>query len=254
MAQIGAMSAIQTVTVPDTHIPGIYTTGMGITGSFVLADPLAPNLSNADIYDNLLWFSFYDGRGTVNQADIQTPAQAFLPPFPKFVIFTDAFGNIIDWDIDLPTPYPQLSGFSPDGSYHPNTEPGMQQYYIHTSLALDLAQIAQCASSNHVTENCDNFYDVASVTNDPGIWVEGTPIPEPGTLFLFGAGLIELAALGRIIAPPMNHRLENSVPPVRQAAPPINSAFLSIAVCLWRCIARSRASDTAAASGPRGRP
>lgn len=62
-----------------------YTNEQNITGSFTVASPLAPNLSNADISANLVALSFSDGQATRTLAD---------SVLCGFEVSTDAGGNI----------------------------------------------------------------------------------------------------------------------------------------------------------------
>ncbi|AVP96216.1 hypothetical protein C7S18_02965 [Ahniella affigens] len=62
-----------------------YTNAQNITGSFTVANPLAPNLSNADIGASLVALSFSDGQATRTLAD---------SVLCGFEVSTDASGNI----------------------------------------------------------------------------------------------------------------------------------------------------------------
>jgi hypothetical protein len=81
------------VTIEDVTPPaGTYTTAMRVTGSFEVAEALAPNLSKVSIRDSVLSFSFNDGRNTVADDTIDSPV---------FEVTTDAQGDIIGWLVQL---------------------------------------------------------------------------------------------------------------------------------------------------------
>src|SRR5262245_22669856 len=72
---------------------GSYTTSMNVTGSFTLGSSLLPNLSNADITASLLSYSFFDGRGTIDESDTLF--------FKNVTVSTDLAGNISTWSVAL---------------------------------------------------------------------------------------------------------------------------------------------------------
>lgn len=70
-----------------------YDTSLNLSGSIELADPLAANLSGADILADLTDWTFTDG------VDVYTPANATMDAF--FNIDTNATGDIVDWDFSF---------------------------------------------------------------------------------------------------------------------------------------------------------
>ena len=79
----------------SSQIEGDYNNTMHLTLSFEVANPLAPNLSNLDINEQLLGFSFNDGRNSGTDA-LLIPGQT-----ASFVVSTNAAGEISEWNIQI---------------------------------------------------------------------------------------------------------------------------------------------------------
>jgi hypothetical protein len=71
-----------------------YAPGQKISGHFMTASPLPPNLVNANIFPNVTSFSFTDGVNTYSSSDANS--RAF-----EFQATTDPGGNITDWHLQF---------------------------------------------------------------------------------------------------------------------------------------------------------
>jgi hypothetical protein len=146
---------------------GAYTTAMKVTGSFTLAAPLAPNLSNDDITADVLSFSFTDGRNTISDSNA-------VAKFFQFTTF-----NIPGWHIQL-----QTAEF---------TAAGQQRAIIDIRLNMggqgDIGILAQCISfpacTMSITDPSVQLDQGRNLT--PGIMSAATVATVPGPIV--GAGL-----------------------------------------------------------------
>lgn len=76
-----------------TGTPAYYTTAMHTSGSFTMANTLAPDLDRVNVVGQITAFSFDDGAGNVI-----TQANATAR---YFTFSTDSTGAITDYDVDL---------------------------------------------------------------------------------------------------------------------------------------------------------
>jgi hypothetical protein len=156
-----------------------YTTSMNISGSFTIANPLAPNLST-NVTGDLLSFSFSDGRSTITNLNADSQ-------FTNFIVTTNGTGNIVGWGILLIAIDPVQS----------------RLLRIQTNSGVDdLAVIDQCTSA--AQGNCPDVasgflgFDQASISNGGGTSPSGqwSETPLPAALPLFATGLGALGLLG----------------------------------------------------------
>lgn len=157
-------------------VDGTYTTSMSVSGSFLLASPLAPDLPFTDISGILLDFSFTEGRNSL------TPANT--GDINSFSVGTDSAGNINRWDIQLrQIPIPDF-------------DLGEEGFEILTSdSVMDIGAIFVCLSAHP----CNNFDgDSAQVSGSPGTWERASvAVPEPASFGLLGLGLAGIVAARR---------------------------------------------------------
>jgi hypothetical protein len=159
-----------TATGPD------LTTSDSVTGSFTVASPLGDNLNGANIAGSALSYSFSDGPDTITNT---TPNIGLCFCSPTIDIWTDASGNINNWDVSLTV--------GELGSENITTEDF--DAGIFRGIVIE---------DSGTTDNTGS--DTASNTGDQGSWGPGvvaSSTPEPGSLTLFGAGLAALAAAVR---------------------------------------------------------
>ncbi len=143
-----------------------------ITGSFTLADPLAPNLNLFTVTP--LSFSFTDGVGTV---DSSNSAISPLDCGPQkcatvFIVDTDASGNIVGWNnIYSSASFIMFSSTNPPG--------------------------CNCVAVDSTGDYVPSYF--ADVKNNPGTWaLTVTQVtPEPSTLCLLATGILGVGALFR---------------------------------------------------------
>jgi hypothetical protein len=146
-----------------------------ITGSLTLATPLLPGLNFADVTP--LSDSFTDGITT--WSDIDAPGGIFE-------FSTDAMGNITFWIGSL------AKTQDPSQCDPGSADLRFLQFESTTTFALNSA-VAICATDTTV----NGLYDAENTSS--GMWTVsttgGTPIPEPGTVLLLGAGLASVFGL-----------------------------------------------------------
>lgn len=137
-----------------------------LSGDFTVASPLGDDFSGAVTPDT---FDFTDGQNTFTNANSNDDG---------FYIQTDAEGNIDEWGIAL---YNYVSN----------------QWYV----SCDNSASTACETYGVDAKTQDYEYNetyFAYNVNDPGTWSTGSSgTPEPGTLSLFGIGLIGWAAFRR---------------------------------------------------------
>lgn len=157
---------------------GTFDTSMRVSGSFVLANPLAPNTPLTDFSADVLSFSFSNGRFTLTNLD---PAMQF----GVFSLSTNAAGAIDSWAIAIQ----QIDVFGPlkrDVIAQTLNAPGF--------LGIeDEGQLDVCSELDP-PGICHTLSDVATVEGAPGIWsqADAAPVPEPATLGLTALGLVAL--------------------------------------------------------------
>jgi hypothetical protein len=138
-----------------------------LSGFFTLAAPLLINLTSASFVP--LTFSFTDGITTFTE----TTATSF-----DFVgVGTDSAGNIVSWNIDF-----NGTSCSVGNCFFSSTNP------------------PGCTGCSVIDGSFSSPGGVptqfAEIKNAPGTWTMST-VPEPGTLVLFGSGLISVMGFAR---------------------------------------------------------
>ena len=170
---------------PFTSLSGSFSCPpvCNIAGSFTVSQPLGPNLTNFVFTPTS--YSFSNGYQTF------TIANSFAVNninFNGLSITTDSAGVIVGW-------YFSLLAYPPGGSPTGTVSPGAQ---IFTCGGLGTLG---CGMQNDAAGlfSSTSLLAVATNTNQPGSWSSATttPVPEPGTLFLFGTGLAGLVARRR---------------------------------------------------------
>jgi len=133
------------------------------SGSFTLGAPLGPGLSFSDISGQLLNYSFSNGFATFtnNNSSIDI-----------FEISTNSSGTITAWDIGL------FNG-TPSTTFNEYASEGAPSGY-------DNGEFQDAAG-----------FSEGQNQNDPGSWTAQTITPEPGSLLLFGTGVLWIVALMR---------------------------------------------------------
>ncbi len=162
--------------------PGFPCAGCGISGSFTLAQPLAPNLSNSSFTP--LSFTFTNSNNNVAGVTL-TQATAVSFVFSNFG--TDSTGAIIGWRISVFGPtFVSPGGFL--GSWNFITCSNAAAASACGPGAADATTLAGASPAS-----------VAVVRNQPGTWTSTTTAtPEPGTLLLLGTGLAGLLTRRRV--------------------------------------------------------
>ena len=160
-----------------TNVISPYDTSMSVSGNFTV-DSLLVNVGGQVSLDS---FSFSDGVHTLTSQD---NVSVF------FQFDTDGFGDILNWEIIIDTPRPEVvgqTGFGIRTRGIPNIS-GFQTF--------DVGYIAQCTSA--AFGECRSFETIASgVFNEfdnPGSW---SIVPIPPAIWLFGSGLLGLIGLAR---------------------------------------------------------
>jgi len=143
-----------------------------ISGSFIVAVPLAPDTTYNWQIAPPITYSFTDGL------NVWTPANSWSLGTNN--ITTGASGNIVNWFLDI------VSSAIPSG------QPG---WGYPGMVTVNTPQNGQYDSASYST------YSTASMDNNPGMWTgppcAPTAVPEPSIMLLLGSGLIALAGWGR---------------------------------------------------------
>jgi hypothetical protein len=154
--------------------PGLpFTTDDFVSGSFTVSTPLGASRHLSSIKP--LAFSFSDGVDTLTSND----------SFFNFIfdVGTDATGAITSWNIVMESPKIPPPGY----------------YGIGTINAVLNGVLLPTDSGLAPTTPVPGTYDVAGANGgDPGTWTvsETTPsTPEPGSIVLFGSGVVGLAMM-----------------------------------------------------------
>jgi len=151
-------------TITDNTPPdGTYTSSMRVTGSFELAEALAPNLTNVFIPLTAVNFAFSDGRSTITSSDP-------FPVSPVIFVDTDAFGNISEWNILLLS---SLVLFDDIGD---------QLASIASTQFFDQVVLFECVA---LSCSPDEVFDSGARFFSPGTWTQmtvGSPVPSFGPL------------------------------------------------------------------------
>jgi len=176
MASLFAPTANATVTinysgptfVNFSALPNVFDNTMNITGTIILAAPLAPNMTvisnNAGVNNvGALSWSFTTGAGTITNTSPSLQVASFQ-------IGTDASGNIINWRIGI-----GINGFLYDNLFTGGCTPG------------------NC-SSIQVGDYAGHLADTANSVSGGGSLVA---TPEPGTLLLSAVAIGGLSLLRR---------------------------------------------------------
>ena len=148
-------------------VTGEYTSAMSVTGSFTVDAPLT-STSLTDISDDVLSYSFTDGRSTLTELNSSI----------TILVAVDGGGQITSWSAVV-TSTDIIPPFLPVGS---------QLLAITTenaSTVSDQGEIWECFSSSPFGGGC-GFFDVDWGTNSnlPGTW---SVVPVPGSIWLFGS-------------------------------------------------------------------
>lgn len=164
-------------TPPD----GSYNNTMSLSGYFTTENPIAPNSPWSTITSDVISYSFSDGRNTLtDENSIDGHFSVFLS--------TDSLGNIFEWSIsvrEFPVPY-EVGGwiFAMDSQRRVGDT---QQDAASTRLLYE-----SHGNVSYITRSDTGW------SYNPGVWSFSTdPIPEPGTMLLFGSGLIGLVGFRR---------------------------------------------------------
>ena len=167
-----------------------YAAGQKISGKFTTASPLAPNLTNANIFPNVTSFSFTDGVNTYSSADSNSRAL-------EFQATTDPSGNITDWHLQLDH---WQSGSNPHTA-------GSRVAILDTNLGSDTGvNDAPCGTVytspvTGVADTCgaygvDASTSFAGTLTSPGSWAfSGVVAPPPVTTPTLSDGAILLLSL-----------------------------------------------------------
>jgi len=151
------------------------TTSDSVTGSFTLASPLGVNLNGGNVAASALSFSFTDGPDTITNS---TPGVDSCNCSPTIDIWTDGSGNIINWDIGLTV-----------GNL--GSETILSQDYFAGIFTGTLIR-----DSGNLDNSGNN---TASNSGEAGTWTasSSSAAPEPGSIWLLGAGLAALTGAVR---------------------------------------------------------
>jgi hypothetical protein len=145
-----------TLIVDNTPPAGTnYTTSDSVTGTFVVAVALAPNMPLTDIGGSVLTYSFSDGANTLTESNSSI--------FGAFDIATDALGNISEWQLTLQSgpPLPAVG------------VPGEQREIISSanlvSFKADRGILQECTGPGPGCGPVSS--DLGQVFNSPGPWM-----------------------------------------------------------------------------------
>jgi hypothetical protein len=146
-----------------TFCNGTYTdtcSQLAVTGSFTVASPLAPNLSNYTFTP--LQFSFTDGGGVVTLTSASTLAVS------TFQVTTDGNGNIVYWTIDLQTVN------SPGGCLV-----NKEEILTYSDQFNGLSGDASCYASN--LDLPSQAFGAGQNANTPGQWTRSFSVDPQGS-------------------------------------------------------------------------
>lgn len=157
---------------------GAYSTSDALSVSFTV-DSLLSGVTATITPES---FVITDGRTTFTDADVLYSTQ--------FSIWTDAAGEITNWDIIIN----EYNGFASV----PLDEQGskMRTVSLDSSGSFqDIGFLFECTIGT--TTSCSGGQqDNASVNGNPGTWTVST-VPIPAAVWLFGSGLLGLVGLAR---------------------------------------------------------
>jgi hypothetical protein len=185
---------------PFTDFSGIYPLSgtSNVSGSFTVAQALAPNLFDAQVTPTTWGFTdghFFWGPGDYLDANGDGKPNGLVGT-GAFVITTDSNGNITNWGISLHIEGPiTLSSIC-------NNSSGTIDYTLFTNNGEDFS----IDSFNGTPPTSCLNGDDADNAGTPGTWTisttgsggaggGGTVVPEPSGLQLLGAGMVGLLAL-----------------------------------------------------------
>lgn len=154
----------------------LYSGSMSVAGSLELSGALAPDLSSVVVTPTR--FTFSDGVTIFTEATTDTGL---------FTFWTDSSGNIVDWNIDLRTDFPNPVSVGDTAARLVTTSDVFTQP--------DGGSIAVCQA---VTAGACTTIDTAdvSLSHTPGTWTV-TAVPLPAGAYLFVSGLLCLFAQAR---------------------------------------------------------
>lgn len=165
-------------------IPGSYDFNMSLSLSFVLIEPLTPNVSFTNVAASVITVSFFDGRFL----------RTGLGPNDSLVLnmSTDAFGMPKDWTVTAHYwDGPPLADGSIEHAYSTSVSLGAGGVvtggdFVRVSLCGDQCGVGILAANEQVG------------TLGPGVWtVTPNPVPLPAAAWLLGSAIGGLGLMRR---------------------------------------------------------
>jgi hypothetical protein len=176
------------VTAPDP-----YTKAMKVTIQLTYTDPLKGGLTGSNEVPKS--FEISDG--------IQTYTNGYEPKkgvtfFKHFLLWTDADGDIINWDIVAGVGIKNNIGFIRDRSYIDSINTTAAQNETNIARQIDLGQLTTATLPVKLPEGVKipkGFrFAEATIHDKPGDWVKSTTMPESVPMSPIGTGFPGLLA------------------------------------------------------------